>query len=164
MSLYKDWTNAVVEVVSTLGQDAFWNEYASVEKQVYSKVLNKKEVISGKLLDLAKEYNVSPVSFTGFLDSINSSLNNPLNLDELTEESEIVLDIDYEKLYATMVESGTDFLYELPAWEDLLSAETRDAIRSSHKVTVIKGKKVGRNEACPCGSGLKYKNCCGKNN
>jgi len=24
------------------------------------------------------------------------------------------------------------------------------------------GKKVGRNEACPCGSGKKYKNCCGK--
>ena len=28
--------------------------------------------------------------------------------------------------------------------------------------TIVKGKKVGRNEPCPCGSGLKYKNCCGK--
>lgn len=25
-------------------------------------------------------------------------------------------------------------------------------------------KKVGRNDLCPCGSGKKYKNCCGKNN
>ena len=25
------------------------------------------------------------------------------------------------------------------------------------------GPKVGRNDPCPCGSGLKYKNCCGKN-
>ena len=24
-------------------------------------------------------------------------------------------------------------------------------------------KKVGRNEPCPCGSGKKYKNCCGRN-
>ena len=24
------------------------------------------------------------------------------------------------------------------------------------------GKKIGRNEKCPCGSGLKYKKCCGK--
>ncbi|MBR4695748.1 MAG: SEC-C domain-containing protein, partial [Selenomonadaceae bacterium] len=24
------------------------------------------------------------------------------------------------------------------------------------------GKKVGRNDPCPCGSGKKYKNCCGK--
>ncbi len=30
--------------------------------------------------------------------------------------------------------------------------------------TVVReGKKVGRNEPCPCGSGKKYKNCCGKN-
>ena len=25
-----------------------------------------------------------------------------------------------------------------------------------------KTKKMKRNELCPCGSGLKYKNCCGK--
>jgi preprotein translocase subunit SecA len=24
------------------------------------------------------------------------------------------------------------------------------------------GAKVGRNDACPCGSGKKYKRCCGK--
>ncbi|MBI5026317.1 MAG: preprotein translocase subunit SecA [Nitrospirae bacterium] len=28
---------------------------------------------------------------------------------------------------------------------------------------VVKGKKVGRNEPCPCGSGKKYKKCCGLN-
>lgn len=28
---------------------------------------------------------------------------------------------------------------------------------------VVKGKKIGRNDPCPCGSGKKYKNCCGKN-
>jgi preprotein translocase subunit SecA len=25
------------------------------------------------------------------------------------------------------------------------------------------GPKVGRNDPCPCGSGRKYKQCCGKN-
>ena len=29
--------------------------------------------------------------------------------------------------------------------------------------TVRKGDKIGRNEDCPCGSGKKYKNCCGAN-
>jgi preprotein translocase subunit SecA len=28
---------------------------------------------------------------------------------------------------------------------------------------VTKGKKVGRNDPCPCGSGKKYKKCCGVN-
>ena len=28
--------------------------------------------------------------------------------------------------------------------------------------TVVKKNKVGRNDPCPCGSGKKYKHCCGK--
>ena len=28
--------------------------------------------------------------------------------------------------------------------------------------TVVKKDKVGRNDPCPCGSGKKYKQCCGK--
>ena len=30
------------------------------------------------------------------------------------------------------------------------------------RVTIRKGEKIGRNEPCPCGSGKKYKNCCGR--
>ena len=35
----------------------------------------------------------------------------------------------------------------------------------SLKITTVQreGKKVGRNEPCPCGSGKKYKQCCGRN-
>ncbi len=32
----------------------------------------------------------------------------------------------------------------------------------SVSATVVKKKKVGRNDPCPCGSGKKYKHCCGK--
>jgi preprotein translocase subunit SecA len=34
--------------------------------------------------------------------------------------------------------------------------------RQPQKVAVPAGKKVGRNEPCPCGSGKKYKHCCGR--
>ena len=34
---------------------------------------------------------------------------------------------------------------------------------NKNKPIVNTGKKVGRNEPCPCGSGKKYKHCCGKN-
>jgi len=30
------------------------------------------------------------------------------------------------------------------------------------KEAVMAGKRVGRNDPCPCGSGKKYKHCCGK--
>ena len=35
--------------------------------------------------------------------------------------------------------------------------------QSRGSVTLKKSDKVGRNDPCPCGSGKKYKNCCGKN-
>ena len=34
--------------------------------------------------------------------------------------------------------------------------------KSGGNNTVVNTQKVGRNEPCPCGSGKKYKNCCGK--
>jgi len=37
------------------------------------------------------------------------------------------------------------------------------AAEVQHKATNADGKKIGRNDPCPCGSGKKYKNCCGRN-
>lgn len=39
---------------------------------------------------------------------------------------------------------------------------TNDTEEKNTKKKPKKSKKVGRNEPCPCGSGKKYKNCCGK--
>ena len=37
-------------------------------------------------------------------------------------------------------------------------------VQTGPKTPIInEGPKVGRNDLCPCGSGKKYKNCCGKN-
>ena len=38
-----------------------------------------------------------------------------------------------------------------------------DSAGEKKKPYVRKTKKVGRNDPCPCGSGKKYKNCCGRN-
>ena len=34
---------------------------------------------------------------------------------------------------------------------------------SNKRAKTADGKKIGRNDPCPCGSGKKYKNCCGRN-
>ena len=39
---------------------------------------------------------------------------------------------------------------------------TNDSKDATPKKTIKNGKKVGRNDPCPCGSGKKYKQCCGK--
>jgi preprotein translocase subunit SecA len=42
------------------------------------------------------------------------------------------------------------------------AAETPNAAAAGHETYVREGRKVGRNEPCPCGSGNKYKHCHGK--
>ena len=100
----------------------------------------------------------------GFLDGINDSLVNPNPIEEMTEETEVNLGFDPEKLYFNMLECEAQWLYELPEWDNLLSEEKRAEITKEQKKskTIVKPKKIGRNDPCPCGSGRKYKQCCGK--
>ena len=44
-----------------------------------------------------------------------------------------------------------------------LDADQSKVQTQINKTVVNQGPKVGRNDPCPCGSGKKYKNCCGKN-
>lgn len=54
-------------------------------------------------------------------------------------------------------------------YQELLERRKRITTKSERKniyknngQTIVKGRKIGRNEPCPCGSGKKYKKCCGK--
>ncbi|WP_125153601.1 SEC-C metal-binding domain-containing protein [Clostridium rectalis] len=166
MSLYNEWKNLVVFFVQTRGEEEFWKEYGSIEGKIVPQVLkNYKDPFKGKFNELAKNFNVSNVSFMGFLDGVNSSLKKPVHIDSITEDSEILLDIDFEKLYIAMLQAGTDNLYTLPEWNIIFGKDklTKLNMEFSNTKTVLSAKKVGRNDLCPCGSGKKYKNCCANN-
>ncbi len=45
----------------------------------------------------------------------------------------------------------------------LKNSTPQESKEVSHMPVTNEGPKVGRNDPCPCGSGKKYKNCCGKN-
>ena len=165
MSLYKQWTDMVVEYVKTKGEAAFWNEYTKIETAIYRDLLaNSKESIKITIADFAKKYETSEEFIMGFVDGINDSLNNSYDLEALTATDEIVLDINLEKLYFNMLEAKAEYLYMLPQWDGIFSQEKRKEIQKAYKAAnmVINDNKVGRNDACPCGSGKKYKKCCGK--
>ena len=50
------------------------------------------------------------------------------------------------------------------ALQAINSLDNGEQIKSEVNRTIVNdGPKVGRNDPCPCGSGKKYKNCCGKN-
>ena len=165
MSLYEQWQELIDnQTDETFG--AFWEKYSSTEKKIYSGILDHyEEKVAGSFKELAKKYESDPVIFMGFLDGINSSLNKEQDFKSFDEESQIELDIDFEKLYFNMLEAKADYLYTLPQWENILTEEARQEITRSWKKskTVVKDKEPGRNDPCPCGSGKKYKKCCGAN-
>ena len=166
MYLYQEWTKKIEEESQKRSFKRFWDEYLEKEKHNYEVILEKHdEVISGKLSELAEKFNMDSVTMIGFLDGINTSLVNELDLEELTEDSEIKLEVDFEKLYWNMLDAKADWLYNLPQWDDVLSSEKRAEITKNFRQSKIAvSNKVGRNDPCPCGSGKKYKKCCGKNN
>lgn len=167
MTLLENWRNlAYGEATNDKQKEELWKNYFLVEKGIYEKILaNPTEVIQCSVADLAKKYGTDIQTITGFLDGINESIKQPNPIEEMTEETVIEIDIDAEKLYYNMVEAKAEWLYTLPQWDAILSTEKRKELYLSQKKsgTVIKEKKVGRNDPCTCGSGKKYKFCCGKN-
>lgn len=168
MALLETWRNlAYGEGLNDKEREDFWTGYFAVEKGIYEKILsNPSEVIEGTVADLAKRYDAEVLIMTGFLDGINESLKGYENpLEEMDESTVVKIEIDHEKLYYNMVEAKAPWLYELPQWDTILTEEKRKELYKAQKAsgTIVKGKKVGRNDPCPCGSGKKYKKCCGKN-
>ena len=158
MSLYKQWLD-LMEGQTDETFEAFWKEYSETETRVYAHILESKEP------RLTAKFEADPVIFMGFLDGIQTSLNNPLELDAVTEDTDIDLDIDFEKLYFNMLKADADYLYTLKAWEGIFSEDKIMQIIKDFKRSKIvhKEKEPGRNDPCPCGSGKKYKKCCGAN-
>lgn len=164
MNLFETWRETAYKEENPRAQKNFWDEYFGIEKGIYEKILSNPEiVVKGTVKELAEAYETDMLHFTGFLDGINSSLKEPNKLEELEENSNVELAIDTEKLYYNMLAVKAKWLYTLPEWDEILTKEKRKEITKEQRLsgTVIKEKTVGRNDPCPCGSGKKYKKCCG---
>lgn len=146
--------------------DMFWANYFNYEKGIYEQILAEPEnVVTGTVKELAEKYNVELLIMVGFLDGINDSLKKPNPIEEMTEDTQVNLGYDIELLYKNMVDAKAEWLYTLDAWNILIPDEKRRKdlyLEQKKSGTVVKEKKVGRNDPCPCGSGKKYKFCCGK--
>lgn len=166
MALLEEWQKIAYDQQVDRGKlQKFWQRYFMLEKGVYEKLLtNPDEKVEGTVKELAEKYDLSIMDMTGFLDGINDSLVTPNPIDTMEEDTKVSLAFDKEKLYKNMVDAKADWLYELPQWDEIFDADTKRKLYLEQKKsgTVVVGKKVGRNDPCPCGSGKKYKFCCGR--
>ncbi len=168
MALLKEWHKIAYDEKKDKGTlQRFWANYFNLEKGVYEQLLSDPDTeVKGTVKELAEKYGLSVMEMTGFLDGINESLVEPNPIEEMEEDTVVSLKFDKEKLYKNMVDAKADWLYELPQWDEIFDKEKKHALYLEQKKsgTIVKGKKIGRNDPCPCGSGKKYKQCCGKHN
>lgn len=166
MELLKKWRETAYSQTANKGDlQRLWDDYFQKEKEIYAQLLtNPDEEVKGTVRELAEKYDVDIMTMTGFLDGINDSLKEANPIEEMEEDTEVNLGFDKALLYKNMVAAEADWLYNLEEWEDIFDEDTRKALYKEQKssTTIVKGAKIYPNDPCPCGSGKKYKKCCGK--
>jgi uncharacterized protein YecA (UPF0149 family) len=165
MSLYTEWNENLKNITTQEEYQEFFKDYMGREAECYKKILESKNpVIEGRIKDLSEKNDMTAMQYVGFLDGANTSFKEQLDLEALTDDSEIKAELDWEKLLWNMHDAKAEWLYGMDEWSNIFDDEKRKQIKKDFNKSkqVIAGEKIGRNDPCPCGSGKKYKKCCGK--
>ncbi len=167
MALLQQWRDMAYDQEADKQKlQQFWAVYFGKEKDIYAQLLKDPDtVVKGTVKELADRYGIDVMTMTGFLDGINDSLIEQNPIEEMEEDTVVNLGFDKTLLYKNMVAAEADWLYNLEEWNEIFDEETRKELYKEQKrsTTIVKDAKVYPNDPCPCGSGKKYKKCCGKN-
>lgn len=171
MSYYKTWMNKSETITNQQEYTQYINLYYTMERDAYDKILSSypenAEFTKGKASELAAKLGFTKDTmdiFVGFLDGSQTSLKNTIDVENVDDDTEIELDFDYEKLYYNMRDAKAEWLYSLKSWNKVLEADKiAEITREYREANIAHSDKIGRNDPCPCGSGKKYKKCCGRN-
>ncbi len=167
MALLQQWRDMAYDQKADKGKlKRFCAAYFEKEKEIYAQLLrNPDEVVEGTVKELADRYGIDVMTMTGFLDGINDSLVKGNPIEEMEEDTVVNLGFDKELLYKNMVAAEADWLYNLEEWNPIFDEEKRKELYKEQKRsgTIVKEAKIYPNDPCPCGSGKKYKKCCGRN-
>ena len=104
MSLYESWiTKAFTQEGHSV--DAVWAEYLPKEQKIYEYIIGEKvEKVEGKVSELAAKFDMTAEMFVAFIDGLNASLETEFDMESLTEDSEVCININFEKLFKLRVE------------------------------------------------------------
>ena len=156
MALLQEWRDYAYsdEMQNSKEGEKLWQNYFTLEKGIYEQLLSDpSNVVEGTVEELAAKYDVPLSMMVGFLDGINDSLRMENPIDTMEKDTLVRIDIDPEKLYYNMVECKAEWLYTLPQWDEILTAERRKELYKEQKNSGTihnENRKVGRNDPCPC--------------
>ena len=167
MTFYDEWTKKS-EDISDMGKyQSYMKEYYELEQKAYEQILSaypdNGKFTKGTVNELCSKLGFGKKLdiFAGFIEGINTSLQQAVDMKSLTETTELDLQIDYRKLYYNMHAAKANWLYKLDAWDNVIPAAEREEIAKNYRRdNIAVSDKIGRNDPCYCNSGKKYKNCC----
>jgi len=166
-TILEQWRETAYSQTANKGDlQRLWTDYFQKEKEIYAEILKTPDTeVKGSVKELAEKFSVPVQIMVGFLDGINDSLVTPNPIEEMDEDTVVSLKFDKELLYKNMVGAGADWLYGLEEWNEIFDADKQKELYKEQKrsTTIVNEAKVYPNDPCPCGSGKKYKKCCGKN-
>ena len=164
MRLYDAWKRVAFDSQNQPVKHV-WDDYLGKEKAVYVNILREKRTrVEGTVTELAEDFRLTTTHMCAFLDGIHEAVDGLPPIEEVEETTQVAFDIDFQRLFKQMVEYKADSLYTLTEWNTIFTPEEQKQYYTEQKKshTIIRNEaKVGRNEPCPCGSGKKYKKCCG---
>ena len=156
-----------VDQISDLFYDKAMAAYSAKEEEVTSPIMRELERVV--MLRVVDEYWMDHISA---MDELRRGISlrayaNEKPTDAYKREgyemfSDMISAIQSEtlrRMYLIRVKKDEEIKRERVAKESGENAGGDDSIKKQPR----KVKKVGRNDPCPCGSGLKYKKCCGRN-
>ena len=140
---------AFVDIPEELEDDAQAIRYMQADVQLC--LMEEWPRICGELEIVKEDYPEYYEALGGFLKQMENMEKVPVFRNKLLKE--------YDRIYP-MMEEG--YYYEMYPQKRLKTEKV--SWNSGVEGTYMRqGRKIGRNDPCPCGSGKKYKNCCGKN-
>ncbi len=99
-----------------------------------------------------------------FVDGLNDILPKKYDIRKLDENSEVNIDIDFEKLYKKMVEYRADHLYTLKQWDNIFDETNRRHFMQNRETAVqLLRAKNRQKRSMSLRQRQKYKKCCGAN-
>ena len=100
-------------------------------------------------------------AFTNLIDRIKEEALSLVFKAQLVQEPPAVAQRRSDRV-RTVHDSSMGMGYQRQAAAEELGPPQSSAPRAGKREPVKVGRKVGRNDPCPCGSGKKYKKCCGR--
>lgn len=147
----------VQEVMLSVAEYCCWPD---LKKMLQYK--EREKVCSEEFLYLLAQAHVSASEYDeaeALISELESSSERGADSAEILRDAlEEVMDIADEELDDGFDPFGYDD-FDPFGYDDFFQNETMQMIARPY---VREGRKIGRNEPCPCGSGKKYKNCCGR--